>query len=323
VTTATAFGVTLGPCDDMRAEVFVRLPPPAAAQGGEPPRLEGVLTGPECRLATTLPATARLVDLGPPPPGAVARDLVARVVLTEPAFWAPELPNRYRLEGRIRAGDAVVGTFGGWVGLRRLGARGRSFRLDGRRWVPRGTRIDGAAFDVADLRSQATVAVMVDPDDGICSRADVEGVAIIAALGADGGGPPAVAEVARRIAAWAAHPAVMLALLPAGMSATDAEAVAAAARAGKGTLQVGWTVDASVPPPAIPPGMDWLAVDVGRDASPHPAWREAPPPLPLVACGAAAGGRAACDALQASLAAWGLAGGGDRVPWEWAGYVVW
>jgi hypothetical protein len=321
VSTATGIGVTLGPCDDMRAEVFVRVLPPAAAPaGGEQPRLEGDIRGPECRLATTLPATARLVDLGPPPPGVAARRLVARAVLTEPAFWTPELPNLYRLEGRIRAGDAVVGTFGGLVGLRRLGTRGRSFRLDGRRWVPRGTAVDEAAFDVARLREQAAVAVMVDPAVDTCDRADGEGVAIMALVGAAGDGSSSMDEATRRIAAWAAHPAVMMALLPAGTSAADAAAVAAAVRSDKGTLQVGWRVAGAVPPPPVPAGIDWLAVDVGRDAAPHAAWRECPPPLPLVACGAVAGG---CSALQAALAAWGLAGGGDRVPWEWGGYVVW
>jgi len=31
--------------------------------------------------------------------------------------------------------------------------------------------------------------------------------------------------------------------------------------------------------------------------------------------------RQSCDQLQATLAAWGLAAGGDR-PWDWAGYFV-
>ena len=39
---------------------------------------------------------------------------------------------------------------------------------------------------------------------------------------------------------------------------------------------------------------------------------------------AASGGnvRSGCDALQTALAAWGLAAGVERLPWDWAGYLV-
>ncbi|MDA1038738.1 MAG: hypothetical protein O3A37_00405, partial [Planctomycetota bacterium] len=57
--------VILGRCDDMRAEVYVRASGlPATA---EPAMITGTLTGPESRLAITLPTSARLVDLGPGP----------------------------------------------------------------------------------------------------------------------------------------------------------------------------------------------------------------------------------------------------------------
>ncbi len=311
-----AIAVTLGPCDDMRAEVFVRVQP---AEGGHGPRLVGTLVGPECRQATTLPATARLADLGPPPGDAAARPapLVARAILTEPAFWTPDLPNLYRLEARVEHGDAVATRFSFRIGLRRLGTRGRSFRLDGRRWVPRGVRIEPAAFDTRVLRSEAATAVVTNPDDTLCARADAEGVAVIAAVDE----AASVDAAAERIAGWAIHPAVVMALLPVGTSAFQAAAVAAAIRGSKGTVQLGWTVDGEGPPPSVPAGIDWLAVTVGRDGLPHAAWRDAAPPLPLVACGGS-GGRAGCDALQARLAAWLLAGA-ERPPWDWAGYVVW
>ena len=309
--------VTLGPCDDMRAEVFVRCAGPAAVTAGGPPRLVGTLVGPECRRATTLPVTARLVDRGPPPAGAAAAgSLVARAVLTEPAFWTPDLPNLYRVEARIEQGDTVVSSHALRIGLRRLGTRGRSFRLDGRRWVPRGVRIEAAAFDEERLQSEAAAAVVVHPDDAVCGRADAAGVAVIAAL--DTAPSDAMAE---RIAAWAMHPAVVMAALPAEITAADAAAVAALVRGRKGTLQLGWIVDGSLPPPGLPAGIDWLAVTVGRDGLPHAAWRDAAPMLPLVACGGS-GGRSGCDPLQARLAAWLLAGA-ERPPWDWAGYLVW
>ena len=177
---------------------------------------------------------------------------------------------------------------------------------------------------VEAFRERATTAVIVNPDDATCSRADADGVAMIAIPEAVDNDLPTVAVRAGRIARWALHPAVVLALLPPGTPAADAAAIARAVRPVKGTLLVGWHVDGGEPPPReMPPGIDWLAVDVGSDRSPHAAWREAAPMMPLVACAADGGGRAACDALQAALAAWGLAAGGERVPWDWAGYVVW
>lgn len=318
--------VTLGPCDDMRAEVFVRAARFAAAGSQVGPLgLEGTLTGPQCRRATTLPTTARLVDLGRPAGGerAPAGVAVARAVLTEPAFWTPELPNLYRLQATVRVGTEAAAVIEARVGLRRLGARGRSLRLDGRRWVPRGAMMETGDFDAADLRDRGTVAVMVNPGDATCSHADTEGVAMIAIPEqVDATSPPA-AVLTDRIANWALHPAVVMVLLPSGTSAADAAAVAQAVRSVKGTMQLGWQVDGSAPPPDVPAGIDWLAVGVGLDRRPHAAWHAAAPMVPLVACGAGGGGRGACDALQAALAAWGLAAGGERVPWDWAGYIVW
>ena len=311
-----AIAVTLGPCDDMRAEVFFRVAGAAVDSDRRWPRLAGTLVGPECRRATTLPATVRLVDLGPPSAGAAAT-LVARAVLTEPAFWTPDLPNLYRLEARIERGDEVATAFSRRIGLRRLGAKGRSFRLDGRRWVPRGVRVDAAAFDAGGLRAEATTAVVTHPDESLCTRADADGVAVIAVL-TEATPVDGAAEV---IAGWAIHPAVVMALLPAGTSAAEVEAIATAVRGSKGTLQLGWIVDGAAPPPSAPAGIDWLAVTVGRAGVPHAAWRGAAPSLPLVAWGGV-GGRAGCDALQARLAAW-LLDGAERPPWEWAGYVVW
>lgn len=311
--------VTLGPCDDMRAEVFVRVPRSAAGADGGSLRLEGTLTGPECRRATTLPTTTRLVDLGPPPgdTGATTAMLVGKAVLTEPAFWTPDLPNLYRLEARIMDGGAVAVTHRLRSGLRRLGAKGRSFRLDGRRWVPRGVSVERTAFDVDTLRDQAATACVVNPDEPLCGRADADGVAVIAVL-EDPLSPDAAAE---RIAGWASHPAVVMALVPRGTPPAEAAAIAAAVRGRKGTLLLGATVDGRLPPPSVPTGIDWLAVVMDPDGSPHPSWRDAAPPVPLVAWGGT-GGRAGCDALQARLAAWLLAGG-ERPPWDWAGYVVW
>ncbi len=324
--------VVLGPCDDMRAEVFVSLPRPPEPRA-DAVRLTGTLTGPQCRLATTLPTTARLIDMGPPasPTGSADREppavLVARAVLTEPSFWTPELPNLYRLDAHATADGRTVASCERLVGLRRLGVRGRSFWFDGRRWVPRGVACTAETFDAGRFRGAGAAAVVADPPETLCAEADEAGVAIVALLAGSDGQPFDAMQSAERIATWAAHPSVVASLMPSGMPNDDSAAIVARARRLKGTLLLGREVDGLEPPPAADlPACDFLGVSLPGGRLPHAAWRAAAPRMPLVAWRhdvlALPERRPACDALQAALAAWGLADGADRVPWEWAGYAV-
>ncbi len=292
--------VTLGPCDDMRAEIFVR---PSAGRG-DGGRLVGTVTGPRRRRDATLPTTARLVPL-PDREGAGA---VSRAILTEPAFWTPELPNRYRIEARLEPASAG-GFADGWIGLRRLGVRGRSFWLDGRRWVPRAI---GGDVESAAARAAAVGLVVESPCDELLSRTDEEGVAVVAVLQAADVTP-------RRIESLSQHPSALLAILAEG----DVEAGMARLSGVKGTLQLGVACDGGERPPRdIPEGIDFLAVRVAAEGLPHDDWR-VPPARPLVAWRPGLpGNRAACEALQRQLAHWGLAASGERPPWDWAGYLV-
>jgi hypothetical protein len=298
--------VILGRCDDMRAEVYVRatgLPPDAGAT------IAGTLQGPEARGAVTLPATAALVDLGPGPDGAAA---VARAILTEPSYWTPELPSRYRLRAVVTSPGATLGACDRLVGLRRLGVRGRSFWLEGRRWVPRAVGCTEASIDIPMLRGQLAAAAVVDPAESLCVAADERGLGIVARCTTD-----PVAACAR----WREHPSVMLAVVP----SASAQTAAVIERVGrvKGTMLVGIEVDGLQPPPAVPRGIDFLVVALPEAHLPHAAWR-AGPPLPLIAArphpGPPAERRSACDRLQAELAAW--RDGGQAAPWDWAGYLV-
>ncbi len=293
--------VTLGPCDDMRAELFVR---PSAGRG-DGGRLVGAVTGPRRRRDATLPTTARLVPL-PDREGAGA---VSRAILTEPAFWTPELPNRYRIEARLE--PAAAGGFAdGWIGLRRLGVRGRSFWLDGRRWVPRAI---GGDVEPAAARAAAVGLVVESPCDELLGRTDEEGVAVVAVVQAADATP-------RRIETLSQHPSALLAILAEG--AVEADTVVQLSGA-KGTLQLGLAVDGGQRPPQdIPEGIDFLVVCLAAEGLPHDDWR-VPPARPLVAWRPGLqGNRAACEALQRELAHWGLAAGGERPPWDWAGYLV-
>ncbi len=323
--------VILGRCDDMRAEVFVRAAVPASAGRLT---LTGTLTGPRCRRSITLPVTARLEDL-PPSAGAATgsgveqrgnQPAVARAILTEPSFWTPELPNLYRLEARLRCDEGDVPVIDRMVGLRRLGVRGRSFWFDGRRWVPRCVPSEALGNDPLSLAAVAATAWIVDPDEASLAVADEAGVAVVAVL------PAAVTAdaAASRIAGWSLHAAVVGVVCGPEMPAELVTAVATEARGLKGTMLLGLSARGDLPPVAATPGVDFLVVVLEGDALPHEGWRN-PPSMPLLALRRSqpassrpdvAAARLACNRLQADLAAWGLAGGGGRLPWDWAGYAV-
>jgi hypothetical protein len=294
--------VTLGRCDDMRGEVFVR----QEGEGHETAAPDGTITGPRRGRDVTLPTTTRLVPL-PPVPGSTA---VSRAVITEPAFWTPDLPNLYRVEVSPRAAaphvDAAVTA---WIGLRRLGVRGRSFWLDGRRWVPR-----AIAADIAPARArEAGVGLIVEsPAEDLLATTDETGVAVVAVLRGAEVSPERVARLAR-------HPSAMLAIM---MPRPTDEGTLTGIRRLAGTLQLGLAADGTLPPPQEPEGVDFLAVTLPEGGVPHAGWTSRPS-RPLVAWRrGGAGGRRDCDLLQRDLADWGIGTPRGEPVWDWAGYLV-
>ncbi len=312
--------VVLGPCDDMRAEVFVRAALPTTA--ARPVRLEGELTGPECRRAITLPAGASLVDLGAGEAG-----LLAKAVLTEPAFWTPELPNLYRLTARLVADGQAVAATTRRIGLRRSGVRGRSLWLEGRRWVPRGIACEPQSSGLECMRDASVAAVVADPPGSLLATADESGVAIVAVAEARDGQPLDADGLVERIGTWAMHPSVVLTIMPRSFTEAQLATVATNTRRLKGTMLLASVVTAAAPPPnGVPAGIDCLCVALDGGGLPHDSWREAAPTVPLIAWRRAVAnepaGRSSCDRLQAAVAAWGLADGRTHQPWNWAGYLV-
>ncbi|MCE9632308.1 MAG: hypothetical protein K8S94_16550 [Planctomycetia bacterium] len=306
----SGIAVSLGPCDDMRAEVFVRL----LASGASVARVTGTLVGPRRGRDTTLPTTSRLVPL---PGGAADAGAVSRAILTEPAYWTPELPNRYRVEVAAEDADGTtVGHADTLIGLRRLGVRGRSLWLDGRRWVPR-VLVAGGRPDLDAVKAASLGSVLTGGWDEDLARADEMGVALVPLLGADD-------LTTARIAGLAQHPAAMLALVATDVPTDEVSGRLAAVRRVKGTMLIGRAVDGNQPPPAATP-FDFLAVRLAAGHVPHEAWR-AGSAVPLIAWrqdGAEPmSGRSACDGLQRDLAGWGLAAGDGRLLWDWAGYLV-
>lgn len=301
-----------GRCDDMRAELFLRVDT-GDASSAVAARVTGTLTGPHRGRDTTLPTTGRLQPTVTPG--------VARALLTEPAYWTPDLPNLYRLEATIEAAATPPRVVKRVLGLRRLGVRGRSLWLDGRRWVPRAVAAAGIT-GIDACKPAALAAVLMEPDEALLARADEIGVAVLARLADSATDDPTT--VADRIATWSAHASVAIAILPQDTPAPTVSAIAQAVVSRKGTLLLAATVAGTSPPPTRPAGIDIFIVALGDDESPHDAWRDGGG-APLVAwrrtAASPATGRAPCDALQASLAGWRSLGGEAR-PWDWAGYVV-
>jgi len=323
-----------GRADDMRAEIVVRVAvDPKAGDSGRL-HLSGTLVGPRRGRDMTLPTTVRLVDVtGDRASAAAAGHALARAVFTEPAYWTPELPNLYRLEARVLSDDQLLAAIDRMIGLRRLGVRGRSLWLEGRRWVPRGATISTVGFEPTSLRSLHAAAVVRDPLEAVGEAADQAGVAIIARLEDATGRPLEISTAVERIKAWAVHPSVVLAVVPRTTNAEASEAIVTAVRPLKGTMLLGLEVDGAQPPEAVPATVaevvDCLVVDLPRDGLPHAGWRAGggwTATKPLMAQRAVAGGsvveqRQECDRLQAALAAWGLVEGATQLPWDWAGYV--
>jgi hypothetical protein len=322
-----------GRADDMRAEIMVRVTVNACDGGGRP-HLAGTCVGPRRGRDMTLPTTVKLVDVGGDHGRSDVGQAWGRAVFTEPAYWTPELPNLYRLEASVHDGDRPVAVCDRMIGLRRLGVRGRSLWLEGRRWVPRGVRILPTGFEPKLLRSLAAAAVMDDPCDAICEAADREGVAVIARLAGADARMLTFDRAAERISAWAVHPSVVLAMVPGTAAGEEAKAIVAAVKPTKGTMLVGLEVDGTQAPDAVPPELfslvDCIMLDLPGDRLPHEGWRSGGPwevGKPLLAQrtvtdGSTAEHRLECDRLQGALAAWGIAGGAAQLPWDWAGYCV-
>ncbi len=324
---ATWIRPLLGRADDMRAEVWLRCTTHTAASEGI--IVSGTLVGPECSTAATLPTTVQLVDQG----AVEGQPALARGVCTEPGFWTPELPNLYRAEVTLRRGDAIIAAGRRMIGLRRLGVKGRSLWLDGRRYVPRGVPgpVERAGLEALVPLSAAAVVTVSDTIhlasessaarlDATLTLADRIGVAVVIRVVPAENAALDPGLLRERLEGFAAHPSAFLVILPPGPAD-----VAVAVGRRRGTMLLGLEVDGLEPPPPVR-GIDVLVVGLPEDGVPHETWQRAPA-LPLVAAirgidpPPADVARGACDRLQARLAAWARPELRDQ-PWDWAGYLV-
>ena len=145
--------VFYGELSGHRADVYARLPRFDSASEWS---LAGTVRGPRCLHAQTLPAMARLVDLGAGPTH------LARATVTEPVFWSPELPAIYDVTVKLQRAGETVATVQRELGLRSLGPRGRSLTLDGKRYVIRGISTKSAKEPLARAWHEATAVLFTE-----------------------------------------------------------------------------------------------------------------------------------------------------------------
>jgi hypothetical protein len=242
---------------------------------GSASAISGVVYGPRCEYARTLPTQFRVAD--------------GRVTIPEPCYWTPKLPFLYELAADESGVDGVAAIR--TLGLRRLAARGPSLYWESRRMVLRGARLPALAADrVAAVRSAEAAVLLQRPSREQCAIGDRYGVALVA----DERSSPSANEVMERLAG---SPSVALVLFRADQLPPDAE---------KG-LGGGCLLTACLRGDEAPPAWaDALAVEVGPAERPPAALADAGKPVIVIRRGApypdVQAARSACDRLQAELA---------------------
>jgi hypothetical protein len=124
--------------------------------GELPTGLSGHLIGPVCTASRTLP-TAFPAELRTPP----GQSIVARVSITDPCYWTPDLPFLYRLELSRHDASRQVLVAAHNLGLRRLRPFRQSLRWNDRRVVLRGAAVDRPIFDAIADSKAAGVTLLV------------------------------------------------------------------------------------------------------------------------------------------------------------------
>jgi hypothetical protein len=282
--------IFFGASSDAQARVYARLPGVDTARGA---RLAGTIVGPECLYGSSLPATLPLVDLG------AGDSLLAQVVVPEPCFWNPEMPQLYQAEVRLEVDGESVACARRSFGIRRLGAAGRKLIFDGRRWVLRGVRVEPRTrFDFDAWHAAATAVIVENPNDEFCDQASRQGVLVVAEMATAN-----PAEI-RRVSRW---PAVGIVVLPCGTTVDL-----------NGLAHNLVFAERFAPHEPLRPACwaDVVVCEIGERESPGASVADCRLPIlairPGVVVGPIAELRAQCDRLQRDLAGQG----------EFAGYIV-
>ena len=108
------FQLSVDDVSAMEARVIVRFDTSSARSDREPNEvmLRGVLRGPFCETARTLPAEFPFHAMLP------AKRPAAEAVVPDPCFWSPELPHFYRADVEALCDGEVIAEYHGQLGLR-------------------------------------------------------------------------------------------------------------------------------------------------------------------------------------------------------------
>jgi hypothetical protein len=103
--------ILVGDVTDMEAHVY------AHYTGTKTVNLRGLLRGPFCERARTLPADFEFRDRGPQKPNE------AEAIITDPCMWTAEMPQLYQVDVHAFDGDRIVSEYHGTIGLQRIAPR--------------------------------------------------------------------------------------------------------------------------------------------------------------------------------------------------------
>lgn len=273
-----------GPVTTTEATLYAQVARPSESGDW---KLQGTLLGPTNRRANTLPAKLTMQDAGP------GESVLARVRVADPCGWSMDLPALYEVDLQLTHDGEVVHAWKATTGFRDFGAVGRSFSLNGERWVVRGAFLTaGAPLVVDKWRDERMICVCTAPTEDALRVASEQGVYLIVQLNGD-----STAELAKEVHRVATWPAVLAVVLP--------EVPESPFDLGTQTnVAIGcFARDASV----AKSGIDFVCVDSELLSGRTEEFGD----LPVIAIRRGANGRTACDQLQSKLA-----------PGNFAGYLV-
>ncbi len=290
-----------GDANDAIARVYARVAI-TPGQRAENITLSGMVSGPECAFATTLPARVPLLSKGP------GVSLLAEAVVPDPCFWTTELPFLYRVRVELRNGNEVLAAREQMFGIRRLGVSGRKLYFDTKRYIVRAVSLENTLErDWLAWRAADAAMLVQNPNDDFCRRASEQGVLLLAMISSKS--RPIEGDI-RRLARW---PAVGIAILETPPSSAKTY------RAAAGNLLLAELQSAGSTMQMNPSKADWADVVVTKitaNATHSSQISSADFPELIVRQKAAfeslAVARSACDQLQRELARLG----------DFAGYGV-
>ena len=322
------FRTILGRAGDFRADVFFQFIFPRLADMEMPLTVDGFLTGPTSTCASTLPVHQIIKTYSQEVVGSTI-ELTGHSVLTEPAFWTPNLPMLYAIKCSIMSSMREVASLHKTIGLRRLGIRNHSLWLDGHRFVIRGItcgKVDSASFEqrILTAKEHNTTEIIDLPSDGFFTcrepsklerhlqRSDESGRPTIIRVHPETR-PSAMPDILCKLAN---HPSVFITVIPPSLL-TVLEKFSTL----KGTMLVAKEFSSEIALPKLPNGVDIAIIQI-TGPKPDASWK-IPPSHPTIAWNKEMPSqRQECDRFQAVLANRRTSSGGPPSSWDWAGFLV-